>query len=68
MKFPDLWRRAMLDRAQELNQEPKTAILEFWAVVLEPPKTISKAEARELAKDYPWTERQIFEAFTIEAT
>jgi len=67
MKRPDLWRRAMLDRAQELNQDPRMTILEFWAVVLEPPKTISTEEARDLAKDYPWTERQIFQAFTIEA-
>jgi hypothetical protein len=66
MRNPDLWRRIMLDRATAMDQEPRVTVLEFAALIREPPTSIHAADARLLAKDYPqFSLEQIRDAFTL---
>ena len=68
MKRPDLWRRAMLDRASDEDVTLQQAVNEFIFLALEPPTTISDEDALVLAMDYGYRPEEITRAFTREDT
>ena len=64
MRNADKWRRAMLDRAVALNIGPGDVVAEFVPLVNDPPDGITQAEARALAKVYPYSAKEIKGTFT----
>lgn len=64
-KAVDVWYRALLDRAVELNQRPADVVAEFLPLITEPPPSIKRAEAKALAQDYPFGADELMETFRM---
>lgn len=61
---PEMWRRAMLDRAMELRLSPAMVVEEFIGFVTIKVPPISQGEAKQLSETYPFSEAEILATFS----
>lgn len=60
------WRIAILDRAVALQLNPAAVAEEFASLMHQRPPNITKVEATELAREFPFSPDHIFWAFQTE--
>jgi hypothetical protein len=60
------WRIAILDRAVALHLDPAEVAEEFASMMHQRPPNITEDEAKELAREFPFSPTHIFSAFQTE--